>query len=37
MAIDGGYTDFSEFDKEWFITMKGTPEYDFLVAHIVKD
>lgn len=34
MAIDGGYTKFSELDKDWFSSLKGTPEYDFLIAHV---
>ncbi len=34
-AIDGGYTEFAELDRRWFINLKGTPEYDFLVEHIV--
>ena len=37
MAIDGGYTEFSELDIDWFSSLKGTPEYEYLVAHIVKE
>jgi len=34
IAIDGGYTEFSSFDAPWFISLQGTPEYDFLLEHI---
>ncbi len=35
-AIDQGQKEFSKWDEAGFISLKGTPEYDFLVSHIVK-
>ncbi|MDP4221434.1 MAG: TIR domain-containing protein [Bacteroidota bacterium] len=36
-AISRGQSEFSKWDEAGFIALKGTPEYDFLVAHIVKE
>lgn len=33
-AIDGGHVVFSPFDVDWFISLKGTPEYNFIVEHV---
>jgi adenylate cyclase len=35
-AIDRGQKEFSKWDEAGFISLKGTPEYDFLVAHILN-
>jgi hypothetical protein len=35
-AIDRGQNEFSKWDEAGFIALKGTPEYEYLVAHIVK-
>ena len=34
-AIDRGQNEFSIWDEEGFKALKGTPEYDYLLAHIV--
>jgi TolB-like protein len=36
LAIDHGQKEFSKWDEAGFISLKGTPEYDFLVSHVVK-
>jgi TolB-like protein len=35
-AIDKGQKEFSKWDEAGFISLKGTPEYDFLLSHIVQ-
>ncbi|MBS1903822.1 MAG: TIR domain-containing protein [Bacteroidetes bacterium] len=36
-AIDRGQDTFTIWDESGFLPLNGTPEYDFLVAHIARD
>ncbi len=36
-AIDRGQDVFSVYDRNGFRALEGTPEYDFLVAHVVEE
>jgi len=34
-AIDAGLDEFNNLDRIWYANLQGTPEYDFLIQHIV--